>query len=115
MTIRPAVVAKIAGMAAREVDGVSLGAMPGLVSLVLGATSAPGVKRSVKATMNGEGACVDIWLKVAYGPAISDVASQVRQAIRERLREMAKVEDVRINVHVTDMVLPGEDQQTAEK
>jgi uncharacterized alkaline shock family protein YloU len=108
VTLRPAVVARIAGMAAQEVEDVALASMPGLVPLVFGAFPDSGtrVRRAVKASLSGKRADVHIWLKVAYGRPIPEVVTELRQNIRRRLGELAEVRDVRISIHVTDMLLP---------
>jgi uncharacterized alkaline shock family protein YloU len=117
LTLRPEVVAKIAAMAARDVEGVALSAMPGMLPFVLAAAPDSRIRsrRAARASLDGKRATVDLWLKLNYGPPITTTVAQVRQNVRRRLGEMADVQDMRVNVHVTDLVLPLEDEQTAEE
>jgi uncharacterized alkaline shock family protein YloU len=116
VTLRPEVVAKIAAMAARDVDGVALGAMPGVLALLLGASpdAVTRVRRAARARLDGTRAIVDLWLKVDYGPPIAKTVGAVRQAVRKRMHDLAQVEDVHVNVHVTDLVLPSDAEEASE-
>jgi uncharacterized alkaline shock family protein YloU len=98
-------------MAIREVDGVTLALMPGIMPLVFraGPDSATRVRRAVRARLDGKTAIVDAWLKVAYGTPIPELVNNVRQNVRRRLAELAEVRDVRVNVHITDVMLPSDD------
>jgi uncharacterized alkaline shock family protein YloU len=104
-------------MAATEVAGVSLSTMPGFGSLLLGASPDRNtrVRRAVRAGLDGKRATVDLWLKVQYGEPIPRIVADVRRSVRDRLDEMAAVRDVRVNVHVTDMLLPPEEPAAADE
>jgi uncharacterized alkaline shock family protein YloU len=103
-------------MAARDVEGVALATMPGMLPFVLAASPDSGTRarRAARASLDGKRATVELWLKLNYGPPIATTVAQIRQNVRLRLREMADVQEVRVNVHVTDLVLPSEDEQAAE-
>jgi uncharacterized alkaline shock family protein YloU len=109
LTIKNDVVAKIAGMAAREVQGVSP-ASGGLMSAVSGIT--PGsnsgdadAKKGIKAEVGERQAAFDLSLIVDWGYNIPAVVSEVRRRISQRVSEMTGLETTEINVEVTDVNL----------
>ena len=109
LTIKTDVVAKIAGMAAREVQGVSP-ASTGLMGAVSGIT--PGssggesdMKKGIKAEVGERQAAFDLSLIVDWGYNIPQVVSEVRQRIAQRVSEMTGLETTEINVEVTDVNL----------
>jgi uncharacterized alkaline shock family protein YloU len=115
-TIADGVVAKIAGIAAREIEGVhrlvstgSGAAFSSFTQRVSGDTRSQGVTVEV-----GEReAAVDLGLVVVYGASVAQVAQAVRQNIISRVREMTGliVREVReVNIVVTDLYFPGEEQ-----
>jgi uncharacterized alkaline shock family protein YloU len=114
LTIREGVVAKIAGMAAREVEGVSLGSagVGGVVETLTGATQAGGdVKKGIKAEVGQKQAAFDLALTVDFGYNIPNVVADVRRRIRERIAEMTDLETTEINVDVVDISLPDRKSQ----
>lgn len=114
------VVGKIAGMAAREVDGVhSFGA--GLTRAI-GAVRdrVPGSRsgtltRGVKVEVGEKQAAVDLDIVVEYGYAIADVATEVREEVIEAVERMTGLQVVEVNINVVDVHLPdeGDDDQDA--
>ncbi|MET9447393.1 Asp23/Gls24 family envelope stress response protein [Streptomyces cinerochromogenes] len=115
-TIADGVVAKIAGMAAREVPGVySLGAG---MARALGAVRerVPGgaggaVTRGVKVEVGERQAAVDLDVVVEYGVSIVDVAGGVRTSVISALERMTGLEVVEVNIAVDDVHLPEEEEQ----
>ncbi|MFH0244946.1 Asp23/Gls24 family envelope stress response protein [Streptomyces sp. HK10] len=117
-TIADGVVEKIAGMAAREVDGVH--AMGAGMSRTFGAVRdrVPGggggsssVTRGVKVEVGETQAAIDLDIVVEYGVSITDVASDVRENVIGSIERMAGLEVVEVNVTVDDVKLPDEDQE----
>ncbi|MEV5343976.1 Asp23/Gls24 family envelope stress response protein [Streptomyces sp. NPDC052773] len=113
-TIADGVVAKIAGMAVREVPGVhSLGAG---MTRALGAMRdrAPGggggVTRGVKVEVGERQAAVDVDLVVEYGVSIVDVAGDVRSSVIGAVERMTGLEVVEVNIAVGDVHLPDEEE-----
>ncbi|ALO91285.1 alkaline shock protein 23 [Streptomyces hygroscopicus subsp. limoneus] len=113
-TIADGVVAKIAGMAAREVPGIfSLGAG---MARALGAMRerVPGgggaVTRGVKVEVGERQAAVDLDVVVEYGVSIVDVAGDVRTNVIGAVERMTGLEVVEVNIAVDDVHLPDEEQ-----
>ncbi|MFI6350888.1 Asp23/Gls24 family envelope stress response protein [Streptomyces sp. NPDC050560] len=114
-TIAEGVVEKIAGLAARDVDGVH--AMGSGVSRTLGAVRdrVPGggksVTRGVKAEVGEVQTALDLEIVVDYGVSISDVARDVRENVVAAVERMAGLEVVEVNIAVSDVKLPDEDDE----
>lgn len=116
-SIADSVVAKIARLAAQEVEGVAelggplSGAIASVVSRIKGdehQTSGVGVE------VGSQQAAVDLTAKVQYPASIPEVAESVRQNVIERIQTMTGLEVVEVNVAVTDLVFPGsEDEESS--
>ena len=116
-TIAEGVVAKVAGIAAREVAGVyALGGGGarafGAIRDVINATDlAQGVKVEVGETQ----AAADITIVVEYPAPIQDVANNVRAAVAGAISRLVGLEVVEVNVEVNDVHVPGEDTTENEE
>lgn len=114
-TIADGVVAKIAGMAAREVSGIH--ALGGGVARTMGAVrdrvpgGRPGVTRGVKVEVGERQSAVDLEIVVEYGVAIADVAAEVRESVVEAVERMTGLEVVEVNLSVNDVHLPDEEEE----
>ena len=114
--IADGVVAKIAGMAAREIGGVH--AMGGGASRMVGAvrdavsggSSSGSVTQGVSVEVGERQAAIDISLVVEYGAAIQDLASGVRRNVAGAVERMTGLEVTEINIKVDDIHLPGDDE-----
>jgi uncharacterized alkaline shock family protein YloU len=119
-TIADAVVAKIAGMSAREVPGVhrlvprSVGStVAGLAQRVVGAESPT---QGVSVQVGQREAVVDLSFIVEYGVSIPQVADAVRNNIVNRVQSMTGLTVREVNIDVTDLFFPGEEaEQTAQR
>ena len=111
IVVRPGAVAKVAGMTVREMEGVSLGAMRGLMTRLAGTGvgAGPEIRRAVKAgvTMDAE-AVVEIAIIVEYGRNIPETVSELREQICKDVLKVTGLETRRINVEVSDISLPGD-------
>ncbi|ACZ90682.1 Asp23/Gls24 family envelope stress response protein [Streptosporangium roseum] len=118
-SIDSGVVAKIAGMAAREVSGVynmgagtarALGAVRGMVG------GDKSVTQGVSVEVGERQAAVDLDLVVEYGVAIPDVASAVRRNVITAVERMTGLEVTEVNIKVDDVHMPGQekDEERAE-
>ncbi|MFD6100539.1 Asp23/Gls24 family envelope stress response protein [Nocardiopsis flavescens] len=113
--IADGVVAKIAGMAAREIGGVhTMGggaarAMGAVKDAVTGGGDRGSVARGVSVEVGERQAAVDIDLVVEYGTAIQDLAAAVRRNVAGAIEKMTGLEVTEINVRVDDIHLPDED------
>lgn len=113
-TIATSVVAKIAGLAAREVTGVyqliGSGAGDALSGLAQRVTGEDAVDRGVSVEVGQREAAVDLKLITIYGASIPEVAQAVRQNIISRLHEMTGLIVKEVNISVLDLYFPGEER-----
>jgi uncharacterized alkaline shock family protein YloU len=115
-TIADGVVAKIAGLAAREVDGVH--GFGGSAARAFGAITEriPGARSSssqgVSVEVGERQAAIDLTIVVEYGVAVADLARAIRRNVVASVERMTGLEVVEVNVDVVDLHVPGDD--TAE-
>lgn len=116
-SIADTVVAKIAGIAAREISGVHELVTQGLASSVSGLaqriTGADSRDRGVAVEVGQREAAVDLAIVVEYGASISQVTDALRENIISRVGTMTGLTVKEVNVFVTDLYFP-EDQQQQE-
>ncbi|MFD9003988.1 Asp23/Gls24 family envelope stress response protein [Streptomyces sp. NPDC059582] len=112
-TIADGVVEKIAGLAARDVLGVH--AMGSGLSRTFGAVrdrvpgGAKSVTRGVKAEVGELQTALDLEIVVDYGVSIADVAKAVRENVIAAVERMTSLEVVEVNIAVSDVKLPEEE------
>ncbi|REK86941.1 Asp23/Gls24 family envelope stress response protein [Streptomyces inhibens] len=120
-TIADVVVEKIAGIAARDVIGVhalgsgfarSMGAVRGRVP---GAGSGKSVTRGVRVEVGDVQAAIDLEIVVDYGVSIMDVAGAVRVSVISAVERMTGLEVVEVNIAVSDVKLPDEEDEEEEQ
>ena len=118
-TIADAVVAKIAGMAAREVHGVHR--LGGGAARAFGAlreripgSGGPNVSQGVSVEVGETQAAVDIDVVVEYGVAIAAVAAGIRRNVIQSLQQMTGLQVVEVNIAVDDIHLPSDDVEDPE-
>jgi uncharacterized alkaline shock family protein YloU len=110
------VVAKIAAMAAREVEGVDSlgGALSGALSSVVGRIRGDEHRTSgVGVEVGTRQAAVDLSMSVDYPSSILDVTGAVRQNVIDRIESMTGLEVVEVNIAVSDLAFPGGDDQNS--
>ena len=117
-TIDENVVAKIAGMAAREVPGVY--DMGNAVRRAFSAVTAriPNAQTNVAggvSVQKGETqAAIEITIVIDYGVSIVEVSNAIRRNVIEQLEGTTGLEIVEVNINVTDVHLPDEDSDDSE-
>ncbi|WP_432029900.1 Asp23/Gls24 family envelope stress response protein [Streptomyces sp. 1222.5] len=117
-TIADGVVAKIAGMAAREVPGVHK--LGGGMARALGAMrervpgTGSGVTQGVKVEVGESQAAVDLDVVVEYGVSIVDVAGDARTSVITAVERMTGLEVVEVNIAIDDVHLPDEEEESDE-
>ncbi|MER5548232.1 Asp23/Gls24 family envelope stress response protein [Streptomyces sp. NPDC001118] len=117
-TIADGVVEKIAGLAARDVVGVH--AMGSGLARTFGAVRdrVPGgsrsVTRGVKAEVGEVQTALDLEIVVDYGVSIGDVARAVRENVIASVERMTGLEVVEVNIAVSDVKLPDEEDEEPE-
>ncbi|GAB2884779.1 Asp23/Gls24 family envelope stress response protein [Streptomyces deserti] len=118
-TIADGVVEKIAGLAARDVDGVH--AMGSGLSRTFGSVRdrVPGgtksVTRGIKVEVGEVQAALDLEIVVEYGLPIADVARDVRENVIAAVERMTGLEVVEVNIAVSDVKLPDEEEEEPER
>jgi len=111
-TIANGVVSKIAGIAAREIDGVyQLGGSGAFSTLTQRVTGSEAKDRGVTVEVGEREAAIDLSMIVVYGASIPQVTQAVRQNITSRVREMTGLIVKEINIDVTDLYFPGEERE----
>ena len=115
-TIADTVVAKIAGMATRDVGGVHQ--LGGGVARALGAfreripgSGGPNVSQGVSVEVGETQAAVDIDIVAEYGVSIADLATGVRRNVITSIERMTGLQVVEVNISVTDVHLPTDDAE----
>ncbi len=117
--IADSVVSKIAGMAAREVDGVwKMGAgtarAVGSLRERLPGSGGPNVTSGVTVEVGETQAAIDLDLVVEYGVAIADLAQGVRRNVISAVERMTGLEVTEVNIAVDDVHLPDEHDDEPE-
>jgi uncharacterized alkaline shock family protein YloU len=114
-TIADIVVSKIAGLAAREVNGVyDLG---GNASRAVGALREriPGAStnysQGVSVEVGDKQAAIDIDIVAEYGVSIADLAAGIRRNVIAALERMTGLEVVEVNITVHDVHLADDDAE----
>lgn len=118
-TIGDAVVAKIAGIAAQEVEKVQMGGgaaaavggfLESVTGSVTGGSSAGGGSptRGVSVEVGEEEAAVDLTMALEYGVPIPQATEQVRRNVVNRVENLTGLSVREVNITVTDVQLPEE-------
>ncbi len=107
-TIKDSVVAKIAGMAAGEVDGVHMGggASRSAGGLLEGITGSESTTRGVSVEVGSVEAAIDLKMGIDYGKNILGTVGEVRQKITERVQNITGLNVTELNVTIADVVFP---------
>lgn len=118
-SIADGVVAKIAGVAARDVSGVH--ALGGGASRAMGAIreripgSRTNAAQGVSVEVGERQAAVDIDIVAEYGIAIADLATGIRRNVISSVERMTGLEVTEVNVNVNDVYLPGDDTSSEDQ
>jgi uncharacterized alkaline shock family protein YloU len=116
--IADTVVAKIAGIAAREIGGVrevsggSSRMVGRLRETVPGAFAAPSTAQGVSVEVGARQAAVDIGIVAHYGVALHELAAAIRRNVIAAIERMTGLEVTEVNVTVHDVWFDDEDEIT---
>jgi len=117
--IADSVVAKIAGLASREVEGVYSLVATGLSQTVVGLARAVTRQQSrdtgIIVEVGEREAAVDVRICAEYGVNLPAVAAAVRNNIINRVESMTGLIVKEVNVGVVDMYFPGEEAVAAPR
>jgi uncharacterized alkaline shock family protein YloU len=118
--IADAVVAKVAGIAARDISGVhAMGtggarAVGAIRERLPGAGSSPAASQGVTVEVGERQAAIDLDIVAEYGVAIVDVAEAVRQNVIRNVERMTGLQVTEVNVSVNDIWLGDEQSEDDE-
>jgi len=112
-TIEDDVVASIAGLAAREVEGVASLGKSSVRRMVTEALAGAGDKArlGVEVEVGKKEAIVDLTLGVTYGYNIPNIITEVRRMVASRLLEITGLVAKEINVHVVGIEFPQKKEE----
>lgn len=115
-TIADGVVAKVAGIAAREVPGVYAlgGGGARAFGAIRDALNATDLTQGVKVEVGETQAAADLTIVVEYPAPIQEVASNVRAAVAGAITRLVGLEVVEVNVEVNDVHIAGSDDDNTE-
>lgn len=107
INIAEEVIAAIAVGAVRDVEGVSgmMSSMGGSVSDLMNKKNAQKSIRGVKIDMTGAALIMDVYLTVAYGYPIPEVAENTQKAVAAAVEAMTGCPVGKVNVHVDGVTL----------
>lgn len=110
-TIEESVVAKIAGIAAREVPGVHAlgGGAARMMGAIRDALNTTDLSQGVSVEVGEKQVAVDVTIVAEYPVALQQVADQVRAAIYRAMQELVGMEVAEVNVTVNDVYIPSDD------
>ena len=110
-TIADSVVAKVAGIAAREVTGVYAlgGGGARAFGAIRDAINATDLTQGVKVEVGETQAAADLTIVDEYPAPIQEVADQVRARVAGAISRLVGLEVVEVNVDVNDIHIPGDD------
>ena len=112
-------VAKLAGIAAREVGGVYK--MGNAARRAFDAVSEriPGAQTSVSGGVSVEKgerqAAVDLSIIIEFGASVVDVARSIRRNVISTVEQATGLEVVEVNINVTDVHLPEENDDNEDE
>jgi uncharacterized alkaline shock family protein YloU len=109
ITLDVDVVATIAGLAAKEIDGI----------YSVGKSSwyrfGDKASRGVRAEVGKSQAAFDLDVVIEYGYDVREVARELRERTAAEVQKMAGREVIELNVHVVDIHLPAEAEPKSQR
>lgn len=117
--IEDAVVSKVAGIAAQEVEGVQMGAgasraIGGLLGSMTSG-SGGGETRGVTVEVGEVEAAVDLTMAVEYGKSIPQVSEAVRRNVVNRVENLVGLNVTEVNITINDVIIPQQNSQEDEQ
>lgn len=111
-TIEDGVVAKIAGLAAREVPGVYAlgGGAARVVGAIRDALNSTDLTQGISVEVGERQVAADVTIVVEYPQPLQQVAGEVRAAIAKAMVELVGLEVAEVNVTVNDVHIPADDE-----
>jgi uncharacterized alkaline shock family protein YloU len=109
-TIKDSVVSRIAGIAAREVEGVHMGgSVSRTASGVLGnLTGSDSQTRGISVNVGRIEAAIDLTMGIDYGRNFVQTVEEVRSRITERVESMTGLRVVECNATISEVIFPND-------
>lgn len=116
-TIEDAVVAKIAGIAARDVAGVYAlgGGAARMVGAIRDALNTTDLAQGISVEVGERQVAVDVTVVAEYPVALQKVADEVRAAIYRAMEDLVGMEVTEVNVTINDVHIPSDDDDTPQE
>ncbi|MBX6764924.1 MAG: Asp23/Gls24 family envelope stress response protein [Rubrobacteraceae bacterium] len=110
-SISETVVAKVAGIAAQEVDGIRMGgatsqAVGGFIGSITGGSQTQGVSVEV----GQEEAAIDLVMSTEYGKSIPQLTEAVRRNVINRIENLVGLRVTEVNITVGNIFFPQEEE-----
>jgi len=112
--IEDAVVAKIAGIAARDVEGVYAlgGGAARMVGAIRDALNTSDLAQGIRVEVGETQVAVDVTIVAEYPVSLRKVADGVRSAIHQAMVELVNLEVTEVNVTINDVHIPSDDVES---
>lgn len=112
-TIEDGVVAKIAGIAAREVPGVHAlgGGAARVVGAIRDALNTTDLSQGISVEVGETQVAVDATVVADYPVSLQKVADDVRAAIARAITDLVGMDVAEINVTINDVHIPSDDDE----
>ncbi|MGE5679092.1 MAG: Asp23/Gls24 family envelope stress response protein [Pseudomonadota bacterium] len=107
------VVAVIAEIAAREVQGVS-SMSGGIADSITGMLGKKNPSKGVKVEVGEKEAAIDLYIVVEYGVRIPDVSWQIQENVKKAVETMTGLSVVEVNIHIQGVNLEKETKTEEE-
>jgi uncharacterized alkaline shock family protein YloU len=112
--IQDAVVSKVAGIAAQEVEGIRMGgggsqAVTGLLGSITGGSGST-TTQGVSVEVGQEEAALDLTLTAEYGKSIPQLTEAVRRNVVNRVESLVGLRVTEVNITVSNIYFPQEEQ-----
>lgn len=117
ISVADGVVAKVAGMAAREMSGVH--AMGGGGARAVGALRSrvgggPSVTQGVSVEVGETQAAIDLDLVVEYGVSVADLGRGIQRNVKSAVERMTGLQVTEVNVSIDDVYIPSDDNDSSD-
>lgn len=109
--INDSVVAKVAGIAAKDVPGVYDlgGGAARALGAIRGAINASDLTQGISVEVGETQVAVDVTLVAEYPVPLQDVASRVRSAVTRAVETLVGMDVTEVNVTINDVHVPSDD------
>lgn len=112
-TIEDSVIAKIAGIAAREATGVYAlgGGAARVVGAIRDALKTTDLTQGISVEVGEKQVAVDVTIVAEYPAALQKVADDVRASVYRAMESLVGMEVTEVNVTINDVHIPSEDDE----